>query len=164
VYVDNDPLVLVYARALLTSSLEGATNYVEADVDDPAEILRQAARTLDFTEPVALMMLGILGNVVEYSRARAIVGEFMDAFPSGSFLVVNDGVNVINPEGRNAATRTSIELGTPYISRSPAEIAGYFEGLDLVEPGVVSSPRWRPTIADGVPAEIDVFCGVARKP
>jgi hypothetical protein len=166
VYVDNDPLVLVYARALLTSSPEGATNYVEADVNDPAEILRQAARTLDLTEPVALMMLGILGNVVDYDRARAVVREFMAALPSGSFLVVNDGANVIDPDGRNAATRTSIEIGTPYISRSPEEIAGYFEGLDLVEPGVVSSPRWRPRLADGAqpPAEVDVFCGVARKP
>src|SRR6185312_3365426 len=115
------------------SSPEGVTNYVEADVDDPAEILRQAARTLNFDEPVALMMLGILGNVVDYARARAIVAEFMAALPSGSFLVVNDGVNVIDPDGRNAATRASIETGTPYISRSPAEIAGFFEGLDLLE-------------------------------
>jgi hypothetical protein len=80
--------------------------------------------------------------------------------------VINDGTNVINPEGRNAATRASIDVGTPYISRSPQEIAGYFEGLDLIEPGVVSSARWRPDTADGagLPREVDVFCGVARKP
>jgi hypothetical protein len=80
--------------------------------------------------------------------------------------VINDGTNVINPEARNAATAASIEAGTPYIARSPQEIAGYFEGLDLIEPGVVSSPRWRPDIATGanLPTEVDVFCGVARKP
>jgi len=166
VYVDNDPLVLVHARALLTSSPEGVTDYIEADVRDPVTILKEARQTLDLSQPVGLMMLGILGNVVDYDEARAIVGEFVAAVPAGSYVVINDGTNVINPEGRNAATRASIEAGTPYISRSPQDIAGYFEGLDLIEPGVVSSPRWRPELADGesLPAEVDVFCGVARKP
>jgi hypothetical protein len=166
VYVDNDPLVLVHARALLTSSPEGVTDYIEADVRDPAKILDEATQTLDLSQPVALMMLGILGNVVEYGQALAIVDEFVAAVPSGSYIVINDGTNVINPEGRNAATRASINVGTPYISRSPQEIAGYFEGLELLEPGVVSSPRWRPDTVDGArpPREVDVFCGVARKP
>jgi hypothetical protein len=165
VYVDNDPLVLVHARALLTSSPEGVTDYIEADVRDPAKILAEAAQTLDMSEPIGLMMLGILGNVVDYDEARSIVGQFVDAMPAGSYVVINDGTNVINPEGRNAATKASIEAGTPYISRSPQEIAGYFEGLDLIEPGVVSSPRWRPDLADGadLPAEVDVFCGVAKR-
>jgi hypothetical protein len=165
VYVDNDPLVLVHARALLTSGPDGATDYIDADLHDPEQILREAARTLDFSQPVALMLLGILGHVVDYHQAREIVRRLVAALPSGSFLVVNDGTNVINPQARNAATQASIDAGTPYISRSPQDIAGYFEGLELVEPGVVSSPRWRPDLSSSSapPVEVDVFCGVARK-
>jgi hypothetical protein len=131
----------------------------------PYRCLREAARTLDFSQPVALMLLGILGHVVDYRQAREIVRRLVAALPSGSFLVVNDGTNVINPQARNAATQASIDAGTPYISRSPQDIAGYFEGLELVEPGVVSSPRWRPDLGSNsdLPAEVDVFCGVARK-
>jgi O-methyltransferase involved in polyketide biosynthesis len=164
VYVDNDPLVLVHARALLTSTPEGATDYIDADVRDPDTIVRHAAKALDFTRPVALMMLGILGNVVDYDEARSIVDRLVAAIPSGSYLVVNDGTNIINPEARNEATRVSIDAGTPYIARSREEIAGYFEGLELVEPGVVSSTRWRPDSQGDLPAEVDVFCGMARKP
>jgi S-adenosyl methyltransferase len=166
VYVDNDPLVLVHARALLTSGPEGATEYVDADLHDPDRILREAARTLDLAQPVALMLLGILGHVVDYDQARDIVRRLVAALPAGSYFVINDGTNVINPEARNAATQASIDAGTPYISRDPRDIAGYFEGLELLEPGVVSSPRWRPDLDAGapLPAEVDVFCGVARKP
>jgi S-adenosyl methyltransferase len=164
VYVDNDPLVLVHARALLTSTPEGVTDYIDADVHDPDKILEGAVQTLDFSQPVALMMLGILGNVVDYDQARSIVARLIAAVPAGSYLVVNDGTNVINPEARNEATRISIEAGTPYIARSPEQIAAFFDGLELVEPGVVSSPRWRPDPDAGLPDEVDVFCGVARKP
>jgi hypothetical protein len=166
VYVDNDPLVLVHARALLSSSPQGATDYIDADVHRPDQILAGAAQTLDFSQPVALMMLGILGNVVDYDEARSIAARLVAAVPSGSYLVVNDGTNIIDREGRDAATQASIEAGTPYIARSLEQITGYFDGLDLVQPGVVSSPRWRPDpdAAGGLPDEIDVFCGVARKP
>ncbi|GLZ01868.1 SAM-dependent methyltransferase [Actinoplanes sp. NBRC 103695] len=166
VYVDNDPLVLVHARALLNSSPEGSTDYLDADVHDPDAIVGGAQKVLDFAEPVALMMLGILGNVVDYRQARTIVDRLVSALPPGSYLVVNDGTNVINPVARNHATRASIEAGIPYISRHPDEIAGYFQGLQLVEPGVVSSSQWRPDVpADApAPAEVDVFCGMARKP
>ncbi|GAA0903292.1 SAM-dependent methyltransferase [Virgisporangium aurantiacum] len=164
VYVDNDPMVLVHARALLISTPEGATDYIDADVRDPDTILRHAAETLDFTRPIALTMLGILGNIVDYAEARAIVDRLVAAVPSGSYLVINDGTNVINPEARDEATRASIEAGTPYIARRPEEIAGYFEGLELVEPGVVSSTRWRPDSEGDLPAEVDVFCGMAWKP
>ncbi|MEU4217356.1 SAM-dependent methyltransferase [Actinoplanes sp. NPDC026623] len=163
-YVDNDPLVLVHARALLTGTREGATDYLDADVHDPDAILQGAAKILDFTQPVALMMLGILGNVVDYDRACSIADRLVSALPAGSYLVVNDGTNVINPEARNEATRISIEAGTPYIARSPEQIAGYFRGLNLVDPGVVSSSRWRPSPEAPVPDEVDAFCGVARQP
>jgi hypothetical protein len=167
VYVDNDPLVLVHARALLASSPEGVTDYIEADVHNPDQILQGATRTLDFSQPVALMMLGLLGHVVDYDRACGIVDRLVAAVPSASYLVISDGTNVINPEARNEATRISIEAGAPYIARSPEQIAGFFHGLELVEPGVVSSPRWRPdpdAVSGGIPDEVDEFCGVARKP
>jgi S-adenosyl methyltransferase len=111
------------------------------------------------------MLLGILGHVVDYDQARGIVHRLVAALLPGSYLVVNDGTNVINPEARNAATQASIDAGTPYISRSPQDITGYFDGLELLAPGLVSSPRWRPDLdpSGGLPAEVDVFCGVARK-
>jgi hypothetical protein len=161
VYVDNDPLVLVHARALLTSSPEGATDYVDADVEDPDKILLEAARTLDFTEPVALTMLGILGNVADYTEARSIVKRLVEAVPAGSFLVVSDGTNTSREivEGQRVANQS----GHPYHLRSPEEISGYFDGLELVEPGVVSIPRWRPEAGPEPPA-MDGYCGVGRKP
>jgi hypothetical protein len=164
VYVDRDPLVLVHARALLTSRSGGPTDYVEADVRDPDRILAAAARTLDFDQPVALMMLGILGHVADYDEARAITRRLVAAVPSGSYLAVNDGTNVVNREARDEANRLSNEAGMPYVTRRPDQIAGFFDGLDLVEPGVVSTSRWRPDPAAGPPDEVDVFCGVARKP
>ena len=165
VYVDNDPLVLAHARALLTSSAQGICDYVDADVRDPDTVLAGAARTLDFTRPVALTMLGILGNVVDYEQARAVVRRLVDAVPAGSYLVVNDGTNVIQAQARGEATQISVDAGVPYIARSPEQIARFFDGLELVEPGVVSTPRWRPPpTTSAPPAEVDVFCGVARKP
>jgi S-adenosyl methyltransferase len=163
VYVDNDPLVLAHARALLTSSPEGATDYIDADVRDTDKILQEAAHTLDFTQPVAIMMLGILGNVADYDLARSIVKRLLDGVPSGSYLVINDGTNTSEEIVEGA--RVSGEGGHPYTLRSPEEIAAFFDGLDLQEPGVVSTPRWRPEPSpSGPPAELDGFCGVARKP
>src|SRR6266566_476789 len=162
-YVDNDPLVLVHARALLVSSPEGVTDYLDADVRDPDKILREAARTLDFTQPIALMMLGILGNVVDYDEARSIVNRLLDGVPSGSYLVINDGTNTSKEIAEGA--RISGQGGHPYTLRSPEQIARFFDGLELQEPGVVSTPRWRPEPSpSGSPAELDGFCGVARKP
>ena len=161
VYVDNDPLVLVHARALLAGSPEGVTDYVDSDVEDPDKILREAARTLDFSQPIALTMLGILGNVADYAEARSIVRRLRDAVPPGSYLVVSDGTNTSKEivEGQRIANQS----GHPYHLRSPAEITGYFDGLQLVEPGVVSIPHWRPGPGP-LPPAMDGYCGVARKP
>jgi hypothetical protein len=161
VYVDNDPLVLVHARALLASSPEGVTDYVDSDVEDPEKILREAARTLDFSQPIALTMLGILGNVADYAEARSIVRRLLDAVPAGSYLVVSDGTNTSKEivEGQRIANQS----GHPYHLRSPEEIIGYFDGLELVEPGVVSIPQWRPEPGP-LPPAMDGYCGVARKP
>jgi hypothetical protein len=152
--------VLAQARALLTSSPEGATAYVDSNVEDPDKILQAASRTLDFSQPVALTMLGILGNVADYAEARSIVKRLVDAVPSGSYLVVSDGTNT---SAENVeAQRIANQSGHPYNLRSPEELAGYFEGLDLVEPGVVSSSHWRP--APGLlPPVSAAYCGVARK-
>jgi hypothetical protein len=161
VYVDNDPLVLVHARALLTSSPEGTTEYVDSDVEDPDKILREAAGTLDFAQPIAVTMLGILGNVADYAEARSIAKRLVDALPSGSYLMVSDGTNTSKEivDGQRIANQS----GHPYNLRSPEEIAGYFDGLELVEPGVVSIPHWRPEPGP-VPPAMDGYCGIGRKP
>ena len=165
VYVDNDPLVLAHARALLTSTPEGATAYIHADLRDPATITAEAAKTLDFTQPIALILSGILGHVTDTNEARSIVHNLMDALPSGSYLSLNDGTNVISKGFEQAQQGYNQSGALPYVLRAPEEIASFFDGLELVEPGVVSCPRWRPEPApSGPPAEVDAFCGVGRKP
>jgi S-adenosyl methyltransferase len=153
-------------QSLLVSTPEGTCNYIEADVCDPDKILAEAAKALDFTRPVALLLLGVLGNVPDYDRAREIVERLVAAVPTGSYLVINDGTNT--SEARVTATDQHNESGgdAAYYNRSPEQIAGYFGGLELLEPGVVTTPQWRPELYEvgGTPAELDVFCGVARKP
>ena len=166
VYVDNDPLVLAHARALLTSTPEGATAYIHADLRDPDKILAEAADTLDFTKPIALILSGVLGHVVDIGQARSIVRGLLAGLPSGSYLSLNDGTSVIAREELEQATQDYNDSGAlPYVQRTPEEIASFFDGLELVEPGVVSCPRWRPDPALGdPPAELDAFGGVGRKP
>jgi hypothetical protein len=162
VYMDNDPLVLVHARALLTSSPEGVTDYIDADVRHPDRVLETAARTLDFNRPVALMMLGILGNVADTDEPgpAQIVDRFVGAVPAGSYLVIND--SVVAPEVVNAVN-TARSGGADYHLRTPDQIRAFFTGLDLVEPGVVPTPLWRPDPGTD-PRKLNVYCGVARKP
>jgi hypothetical protein len=161
VYMDIDPLVLVHARALLTSSPAGVTEYIDADVRDPDKVLRAAAKTLDFTQPIALMMLGILGNVADDDKPgpAEIVDRFIGAVPSGSYLVIND--SIIASETVEAV-QTARSGGADYHMRTPEQIERFFTGLDLVEPGVISTPLWRPE-PDTNPARLNVYCGVARK-
>jgi hypothetical protein len=163
VYVDNDPLVLAHARALLTSSPEGACDYIDADARDPGPILAAAAGTLDFTRPVALMLLGILGHVSDYDQARSIVGSLMDALPPGSYLTLSDGANT--SKARQEAHEQYAGTGAvPYILRSPEQITGFFDGLELLDPGVVPVSQWCPDPSPfGPPAHVDTFGGVARK-
>ncbi len=163
VYVDNDPLVLAHARALLTSSPQGLTDYLDADVRDTRTILHGARPTLDFDRPIALMLLGILGHVVDYDEALDIVDTLVAALPSGSYLVINDGTNVFKTAQRDRATEVIQQAGPAYIPRSPQQIAGFFTNLELLPPGVVSTPLWRPEPGE-TPEEIDVLCAVGRKP
>jgi hypothetical protein len=162
VYVDNDPLVLVHARALLTSTPAGVTDYVDADVRDPDTILAAAGRRLDFGRPIAVMMLGILGNVADDDEPgpAEIVERFVSAVPSGSYLVIND--SVVTSETVEAV-QTARSAGADYHLRTPEQIRGFFGGLDLVEPGVVPTPLWRPAPGTA-PKKLNVYCGVARKP
>jgi hypothetical protein len=168
VYADNDPLVLAHARALLTSSPEGVTDYIDADLRDTATILREAARTLDFTKPVAITLIAILHHISDYNEARSIVDRLMEAVPPGSYLVISHSTNVIYGAASDEAVGRWNKFGKPpVILRTPEEIAGFFDGLELLEPGIVSTPRWRPQIAGiggGAPREVDQFCGVGRKP
>ena len=161
VYVDNDPLVLVHAEALLTSAPGGVTSYIEADVRDPGTILREAARTLDFSQPVALMLLGIMGHFTD-DEAYPIVSRLQAGLPSGSYFALYDGAST--NEAFNQAQQGYNDSGAvPYHLRSPEQFRRYFEGLDLVEPGVVPLVQWRPD-PDTEQAEIYSYCGVARKP
>ncbi len=167
VYVDNDPLVLAHARALLTSSPEGATNYIDADLREPDKILQAAAGTLDFRRPIALMLMGIMGHVTDDDEARSIVKRLLDGLPSGSYLVLYDGTNAFSKAFEEAQRGYDESGAVPYRLRGPAQIARFFDGLELVEPGLVSCPRWRPDPADvsgGLPDEVDALSGVGRKP
>ncbi|HEX6469769.1 MAG TPA: SAM-dependent methyltransferase [Streptosporangiaceae bacterium] len=165
VYVDNDPLVLAHAEALLASHPKGACAYIDADVRDPEKILTEAAGTLDFGRPIGLMMLGIMGNVDDDAEAKQIVRRLLAALPSGSYMALNDGSNVVDHEESSEGARRRADAGDPYRLRTPAQIAEFFDGLELMEPGVVSVSRWRPEATPfGLPDEVDAFCGLGRKP
>ncbi|MEV6118356.1 SAM-dependent methyltransferase [Streptomyces sp. NPDC052109] len=164
VYVDNDPIVLVHARSLLTSSPEGVTDYIDADVHDPEAILQRAAETLDLTRPVALMMLGILNFVLDTGQARAIVRRLMAALPPGSHLVLThptyDGD--VGGEGNVPAMEFwNANATPPIIARSREEIAGFLDGLEVVAPGLVPCSQWR---AGTAAAAVPQFGAVAVKP
>jgi len=165
VYVDNDPLVLVHARALLTSSPEGATDYIEADARDIDTILKGAAATLDFTRPVAITMLGILPFIGDDNEVKAIVTRLLAAAPTGSYLAVTHSTSEASGERVIEAVRQWNQVApTPYRLRSPEQIAAFFEGMELIEPGVVPCPRWRPDPQDiGNAQDMDEFCALGRK-
>jgi S-adenosyl methyltransferase len=164
VYVDNDPLVLVHANALLVNTTpEGVTTYVEADLHDPDRIVAHTKNVLNFTQPIAVMFMGVLGHVSDDDEAHSIVARIMDAVPSGSYLVLYDGVYT---EASQAANEEYADTGAvPYVVRSPERLAAFFDGLEPVDPGVVSISLWRPTPADiGTSAPVDANGAVARKP
>ncbi len=166
VYVDNDPLIMAHARALLTSTPEGATAYIYADLRDPATILREAAQTLDFTRPIALMLLGIVEHITDTNEAHAIVNELVAGIPSGSYLVLCDPSTEVRREMMLEAVRQWNESATPRITaRSRQELIRFFDRLELLEPGVVSASLWRPEPSElGTPVEVFNFGGVGRKP
>lgn len=164
VYVDNDPIVLAHARALLTGSAPGTTAYLDADLRDTGKILREAALTLDFGQPVALMLLGVLQCIPDSDDPAAIVKRLLDAVPSGSYLVISHpAVDILADQMRPAMSSMNAVMAAPVTLRTSVEVARFFEGLDLVEPGLVQAHRWR---ADPPDPDRDVpnYGGVARKP
>ncbi|GGW92736.1 SAM-dependent methyltransferase [Streptomyces lomondensis] len=156
VYVDNDPVVLAHARALLTSGPEGRTDYIDADLRDPAGILEQAAKTLDFDRPVALCLVAIL-HFVEDGEAYPLVRELLDALPAGSRLVLSHLTEDLNPENIRAVQRTYTERGFTFVLRSRAEVERFFteNRLEIADPGIVPAHRWRPDHAAPVPEQPD---------
>lgn len=167
VYVDNDPLVLVHARALLSSSPEGATDYIDADLHDPDTILRAAANTLDFAEPVAIMLLGIMHFINDDAELQQIIDRLLAAVPSGSYVAVANTTTAVNGDSTAEAVRVwNIDAQPKLKLRTPERIAEFFTGLEVVEPGWVSCARWRPEPRDdgSLPVEVDQWCGLVRKP
>ncbi len=154
VYVDNDPVVLAHARALLTSGPEGRTDYIDADLKSPERILEQAAETLDLSRPVALCLVAIL-HFVEDEEAYPIVRGLMDALPAGSRLVLSHLTEDLNPENIRAVQRTYTERGFTFVLRSRKDVERFFTetGLELAEPGVVPVHHWRPDHAAPVPEQ-----------
>nr|WP_155885002.1 SAM-dependent methyltransferase [Actinomadura flavalba] len=165
VYVDNDPLVLTHARALLSSHPHGVTEYLQADLREPELILRDAAQTLDLREPVALLLLGVLNHILDDDEARDIVRRLRAPLAPGSLLVISHTCDhtsdTLDGEAMRRAVRSVMERGgTPITARSQAGIAAFFEGTELLEPGVVSCSQWRPAPSAQPPEEVPHFAGV----
>ncbi len=164
VYVDNDPLVLAHARALLTGTAAGATDYLEADLHDPERIVQEARRTLDFDQPIAITLLGIMHFILDDDEAREVVRRLVEVVPSGSYVAIAHGCHDINRAEADDIVEYWNLYGKPKIKyRSSAEIASFFDGLELLEPGVVPCSRWRPD-PDDPDIDVNQYCGLARKP
>ncbi|WP_431950580.1 SAM-dependent methyltransferase [Nocardia lijiangensis] len=164
VYVDNDPLVLAHARALLVNTTdEGVTTYLEADFHQPDVILADARNVLNFNKPIAILFIGVLGHARSYGEVRRVVDAMMDGVPSGSYLVLYDGATDDRAYVRMCENYAKTG-GVPYNPRSSAEITGIFEGLELVEPGVVPINHWRTDEAAHAIRGTSAWGGVGRKP
>jgi SAM-dependent methyltransferase len=163
VYVDNDQIVLSHARALLTSSDEGTTSYLEADARDPGAIISQARDTLDFSQPVAVILIDILNFIHGIAAVTGILRTLLDALASGSYLVVMQPASDLDPSLATAAVRWNQIAPTPVVLRERAEVASWADGLDLMQPGVVQVNQWRPD-EDTSPREMPLYGFVARKP
>jgi hypothetical protein len=167
VYVDNDPLVLAHARALLTSRPEGVTAYLDADLRDTDTILEQAAKTLDFTRPVGIVLLAILHYVPDLAEARRIVSRLVGAVPAGSFLVISHAGTDLLPDDV-AAFEKSLNAHLPaehrHVARPRDVVTGLFDGVRLVEPGLVRVSDWRPDSPEEAATPTILWGGVARKP
>ena len=168
VYVDNDPLVLAHARALLTSTPEGSTRYLHADMHDSQALIDGAAEILDFSQPVGVYFMGVLGHIADLQEAKTLVRGLMDRVPSGSYLTIADSTHPAQDDAFTKAQEDYADTGAvPYWNRTQEEIKSFFDGLELVEPGFVSVPRWRPEglrVAGEEPPFLDHFGGGARKP
>jgi len=178
-YVDNDPLVLAHARALMTSTPTGSTAFITADLRTPDTILDDPAlaSTLDLDRPVALMLIGILHHLHDADDPYGLVRRLLEAMPSGSYFVLTQPTADFNPEAMAGMASTAEQGGIPYVPRSYEETSAFLEGLEPVEPGVVPILAWRPELEEDAPGgpvvalhpELDVrsvygWAAVARKP
>jgi hypothetical protein len=165
VYVDNDPLVLAHARALLTSSPAGVTAYLDADLRDTGKILREAAATLDFSRPVAIMLIAVLHYIPGLAEARDIVAELLAAVPPGSFIAVSHAGSDLSPDEIAAFEKNLNEHlpGERHVARPRADVTRFFDGTTLLAPGVVPVSEWRPATADEAALPTTLWGGVGRK-
>jgi hypothetical protein len=165
VYADNDPIVLAHAHALLKGNPDGVVDYLDADVRQPEPILRRAAQTLDFTKPIGLLLLGILHNVGDQYDPNGIVRTLVQALPAGSYLAICHLTADIYPELADfAKALNERQLDAPLVLRDHAQVTSFFDGLDLVEPGVVQLSKWHPQSEAESAAAAALWGGVARKP
>jgi S-adenosyl methyltransferase len=165
VYVDNDPIVLAHARALLTSTPQGATDYIEADLRDTGTILKQAAKTLDFSRPVAVMLIAIMHVIGNEDDPYGIAASLMSAVPPGSYLAMTHVASDINRQASVEVTkRLNPLMRVRQSHRSYAEVLRFFEGLEMVEPGLVRVQDWRPTSELEASSPSAMWGGVGRKP
>ena len=163
VYVDNDPVVLSHAKALLTSTPEGKCAYLDADLRDPASILAEAAKTLDFSQPIAVMLIAILHWLPDEGDPRRIVSELMDPVPAGSYLALSHMAKDVNAEVRAETSGRVGQLMKPPTFRDRAEVSRYFDGLELVDPGIALVSEWRPDSELEARSPAYLWSGVAKK-
>ncbi|MEU1278154.1 SAM-dependent methyltransferase [Streptomyces sp. NPDC005805] len=168
VYTDNDPIVLTHAEALLRSTPEGVTDYVQADVREPGRILEQARKTLDFGAPVSLSLVALTHFLGDDDRPYDLVAELVSALPSGSYLVLSQLTADLDPAAVTRGVQMYAAGGVTLAPRTHAEVTRFFDGLDVVDPGVVQLTRWHPELAvDEVVdphAVISLYGAVGRKP
>jgi hypothetical protein len=164
VYVDNDPMVLAHARALLSSGEQGATAYLDADLRDTGKILEAATETLDFTRPVAVMLIAVLHLIRDADEPAAIIAQLMEAVPPGSTLAISHVPNDMHMSAMSdMSDRLNRLLSQPSTYRSRAEVTSFFDGLELVDPGVVPIQQWRPDTREEAEAVAAMWGGVAVK-
>ncbi len=165
VYVDNDPIVLAHARALLTSTPQGACAYLDADLKDTGKILAEAARTLDFSQPVAVLFVGVLHLVSREDGPHRIMGEMLDATVPGSFLALTQPAKDVNADQvAEGARRYNERVKVPQTRRTYEETLSFFDGMEVIPPGLVQCHRWRPAPgAVGLDENVSAYGGVARK-
>jgi hypothetical protein len=164
-YVDNDPMVLAHARALLTSNPAGRCGYVDADIRDPEKILSAVTEVLDLTEPAGVVLMAVLQFVPDSDDPHGIVRRLMEAVPAGSYLVISHPASDIQAAAMaGMATRLNQLMAQRVTPRGRDEVTAFFDGLDLVEPGVIRCPEWRPDSPGDAAGKSTMWGGVARKP
>jgi len=165
VYVDHDPIVLTHARALLGSAPEGVTDYIEADLREPGKILAEAARTLDFSRPVAIMLTAILHLIPDRDDPYDLVSQLVNAVVPGSYVVISHAASDIDTGAMiSMANRLNELMAQQAVPRTHREVAAFFAGLDLLEPGLVRIPEWRPASVSESAVRAQMWGAVGRKP